>query len=216
MPLSKQIVWDILFQKNCNMEIKSKTILGITGGIGSGKSVVCGICKAKGLPVYDCDSNAKRLMNTSDEIKNSLQSRFGQKAIIDNEINKKLIAEKIFTDESHRLWLNTIVHTAVREDIINWVKVQTANIICIESAILHTSHLDEMVNQIWLVDAPDELRINRVAKRDNLSSDEIKKRIAVQRNEFTALPAHKISKIDNSDKKSLLLQINQLLEKISN
>lgn len=197
--------------------MRSKYLIGVTGGIGSGKSVVCNICKAKGYPIYDCDLNAKRLMDSSSEIKNKLINNFGNKIIDDSgSINRKNLAQIIFADSDARLAVNAIVHKAVTDDIIQWISIQDKSILFVESAILHTSKLDKIVDEIWLVETEIETRIERVIKRNNISREDVEKRIIAQADEFSMLPSSKIFRIKNEETESLLIQIEKQITKIIN
>ncbi len=194
-----------------------KILVGITGGIGSGKSIVSKICRIKGFPVYDCDSRAKILMHSSKSIKEKLIEIVGEQVIMSNgSINTTILADKIFSNSIIRNKVNFVVHNAVRSDIEKWIEQQKTEIIFIESAILHTSHLDEFVDSIWYVDASEEERIRRVEIRNNISKEEIKKRISSQKNEMDNLPIEKLKIINNNGQKSLVEQINHFINQMSN
>lgn len=195
----------------------AESVIGITGGIGSGKSMVARICRIYGYPVYDCDKEAKRIMQDSPIIKSALLQRFGDNVLnTDLTINRPFLAEKIFNDDEHRSWLNTIVHNAVTEDIRRWQTEQSSKLIFIESAILHTSGLDRIVDYIWLVDADEQTRIERVMQRNNMQKEEVIRRIQTQKKEFESLKSlNPITTITNNHNDSLLQQINLLLNQMS-
>lgn len=196
---------------------QDKILVGITGGIGSGKSVVSRICRVKGFAVYDCDSRAKMLMHSSDEIKRELITLVGSEVICsDGTINKALLSNKIFSDSNIRNRVNKIVHESVRKDLLEWVNNQNSVCLFVESAILHTSHLDEIVDAIWLVEASTEMCVRRVIDRNKVSRQEVEMRMKSQEKEFEALSQDKISKIFNDNEKSLMEQINLLLLNMSN
>lgn len=192
----------------------SYEVIGITGGIGAGKSVVSRILRLKGYPVYDCDSEARSLMESSDEILAALQGRFGEECILEcGGLNRGYIASRVFNDAEELTWLNALVHGAVREDVRDWVEAHASagkEILFVESAILYTSGLDKMCDRIWLVTAPEELRLERAMKRGGALKEDLRRRIESQRMEFDSLPAGKVSEIENSCA-SLLDRVEQLL-----
>lgn len=193
-----------------------KKIIGITGGIGSGKSTVSSICRAKGYNVYDCDSNAKQIMSESDDVRNKILDIFGNDTIDnDGNINRNYLADIIFNDKNKREQLNNIVHTAIREDIIRWINDSKDNLLFIESAILCSSSIDKITDEIWLVIADEESRIQRVIKRNNTDRKDVVSRINSQRNEYDLLNWSKTHRIYNNEEDSLILQINQLLNLMS-
>lgn len=200
-----------------NSQIKMcELIIGLTGGIGAGKSVISRICRGRGYAVYDCDSEAKRIMDSSESMQESLRCRFGNECFTDEgRIDRKFLASKIFGNEQHRLWLNTIVHASVKEDVAAWAAALPGKICFVESAVLHESGLDRFSEAIWLVDAPEELRIERVIHRNGTTSEEVRSRIASQSNEFEMLPAAKVCTILNDDVHPLLPQIDKLLNDIN-
>lgn len=190
----------------------SKKLIGITGGIGTGKSVVSRILRLKGFPVYDCDSRARMLMEESEEIVMSLRCRYGSECILpEGKLNRYLIASKVFATEEERLWLNSLVHAEVRRDLEIWKRSVPQGICFVESAIMVSSHLDIMCDEIWLVSAREDLRIERALERDGISRDNLMLRMESQRFEFDMLPKDKIRRIDNDGAESLLSQITELI-----
>ncbi len=186
-------------------------LIGITGGIGAGKSVVSRILRLKGFPVYDCDSEAKRIMAESEEIRSNLIKRFGQECLRNGkELNRELIASRIFNDSDSREWLNHMVHSAVSRDLKEWHKGNTS-IGFVESAIMHTSGLDMLCDKIWLVDAPENLRMDRAMNRGGITESDLISRMESQKNEFESLPFEKTIIIYN-DGRSLLFQIDKALD----
>lgn len=190
----------------------SKKLIGITGGIGTGKSVVSRILRLKGFPVYDCDSRARMLMEESEEIITSLRCRYGSECILpEGKLNRSLIASKVFATEEERLWLNSLVHAEVRRDLERWKRSVQEGICFVESAIMVSSHLDIMCDEIWLVSAREDLRIERALGRGGISRDNLMLRMESQRFEFDMLPKDKIKRIDNDGSESLLSQITELI-----
>lgn len=178
--------------------------IGITGGIGSGKSVVSRILRCNGEKVYDCDSRAKWLMNNDPLLKEALKADVGNEVYDDSgRLNRKYLADRLFADLEIRILVNSIVHEAVREDIERRRR-QIEGLFFIESAILATAHLDVFCNQIWLINASFEERLKRIHQRDNLSIEEINKRIESQASELSLLPQDKVVVIENNPDSLLL------------
>ena len=160
-----------------------KTI-GITGGIGSGKSVVSRLLETMNIPVYNTDKEAKRITSTSRIIKEKLIQKFGQELYNDNELNKKKLASLIFNNPINLNYVNSVIHPEVFEDFSFWKKTIFGKaFVGIESAILFESGLNKMTDIDILVSAPLELRIERVILRDNLNKEEILNRIRNQMSE---------------------------------
>ncbi len=181
-------------------------IVGITGGIGSGKSVVSQLLQTMGYRVYDSDTEAKKLMNTADML-NRLAKTFGPEVVYGNEINRKVLASKVFTDNNALEMLNALVHPMVRTDFNSWTKTHSKQkIVFMESAILIESGFTDMVDEIWLVIAPTDLRVTRIVNRNNCTEQEAMQRIMAQSNETTkALYAHRV--ITNDNKTPIIPQI---------
>lgn len=186
-------------------------LIGITGGIGAGKSVVSRILRLQGHEVYDCDSEAKRLMDASGELKSAIACRFGSECVgADGSLDRKAIAGYVFGNDTHREWLNGLVHGLVREDIARRLAGPDAGICFVESAIMHTSHLDEMCDEVWLVDAPEEMRLDRASRRDGADRQAVMARMRSQRDEFANIRCGRVVRIDNDGTVSLLAQIERL------
>ncbi|MCM1377656.1 MAG: dephospho-CoA kinase [Clostridium sp.] len=197
-----------------------RQFIGITGGIGAGKSLVSRILRLKGFGVYDCDSRAKSLMDTDREILDSLFNRFGRDVVDPNlrSINRRALARIVFATEEERLWLNALVHKAVKDDIVNWGLESSLNIF-VESAILCESHLTDICREVWLVDAPEDLRLSRaLARNPEADSDDIRRRIEAQRSEQRELRKLPIPLyiIQNDGMKPILTEIDSLLAERKN
>lgn len=152
-------------------------IVGLTGGIGSGKTTVAEVFKRLNVPVYNSDIEAKKLMNSNSEIKTKLILEFGDKVYLNNTLNKKFLAEIIFNDKQKLEFVNSVVHPIVISHFNNWTKKQTTKYVVKENAILFESGMQKYVDIIITVVAPQEIRIQRVKKRDNTTYAEIKSRI---------------------------------------
>ena len=160
--------------------MKSKRLVAITGGIGSGKSVVSAILRIMGYSVYDCDSRAKNLMNTNKDIKNDLISSFGVDCLSDDgKINAQYISSIVFKDKTALLKINSIVHPRVKDDIL-LEYLNNQGVMFVETAILLQSNLLDIIDEVWLVDAPENVRVKRVMLRNSMSADEVRRRIKSQ------------------------------------
>lgn len=191
-------------------------LIAVTGGIGSGKSVVCRILSAKGLPVYNCDAEAKRLMENDPEILKKLQTEICEDAVgLDGRLNRKKIAGVVFSDPAMLARLNSIVHGAVRADIIAWKERQRRDgPVFVETAILYQSGLDRMVDSVWDVTAPCDIRVRRAMSRDGADEKSIRSRIEAQN--FIPEQYHRdIATILNDGFHAVLPQVNLLLASIS-
>ena len=189
-----------------------KLLIAITGGIGSGKSVVCRILRTLGYPVYDCDSRAKALMDADDTIKRRLTEEIDSLCVVDGAIDRRRLAAVVFEDAEKLALLNSMVHSAVRDDIAAWVGEQERNITFVETAILYESGLNTMVDAEWRVESPLELRIARTMKRSAMSRSEVEKRIAAQNIDAPAgvIPVRRFD-IYNDETQALLPQIEALI-----
>lgn len=191
--------------------------LGITGGIGSGKSVVSEILKIKGIPVYNADTEAKRLMVEDEELRHQLMQLLGDDIYFaDGTLDKKKIASRIFSNPTLLQKVNQTVHPAVGKDFLRWEQKQaqqSKNIVAMESAILFESNLNMQFDKTLLVYAPLEVRVKRVMIRDAATLEQVQARIKNQSDEES-----KRSKadfvIENDNQQALLPQINQVLSQI--
>ena len=188
-------------------------MIGICGGIGSGKSVVSRILRLRGEKVYDCDLEAKRIMDSSEEVLDALHRRFGDAVCpVGGPIIRPELARRVFSSDEERLWLNSLVHRLVREDVRRWQAACMADgheRSFVEAAILASSGLAAMCAEIWLVTAPEAMRIARVGRRDALPEEAIQGRIRSQQEEERILNASgiPIRLIDNSGYLPLLPQL---------
>lgn len=154
--------------------------VAITGGIGSGKSTVCALFAERGVAVYDSDSEAKRLMSSSEELRQAIIEAFGAEAYTADGLNRQYLASVIFSDDEQRLRLNSIVHPAVTADFEQWCKEQSGAYVIFESAILFDAGLSSLFDLTIAVLAPLQLRIKRTCRRDGASPDSVERRIAAQ------------------------------------
>lgn len=156
--------------------------VGITGGIGSGKTTVCQIFSTLGIPVYFADVRAKEIMFTDKDVIVQIKKLFGNDAYLpDGQLNRKFISDKAFQDNNLLQQLNSIVHPAVFQDTIAWFQKHKEKAYCLyEAAIMFESGSNQMMDKMITVYAPVEDRINRTMNRDNLSRDEVLERIEKQ------------------------------------
>lgn len=160
--------------------------VGITGGIGSGKSTVCRLFARRGVAVYDSDSEAKRLMTESVELRRRIAGRFGAKAYAaDGGLNRSWLAARVFTDPQALADLNAMVHPAVMADFAAWAERQSGDYVVLESAILFEAGLEHAVDRTVAVLAPLELRLERTCRRDGCDREAVRRRMAAQMDDDT-------------------------------
>jgi dephospho-CoA kinase len=159
-------------------------LIGLTGGIGSGKSTVAGLFRTLGIPVYESDLRARSLMKDNEHVRKEIISLFGPEAyILNNELNRAWIASRVFSNPPLLRQLNGIVHPAVFQDLITWVAEESqrnAPYLIQESALLFEEDLVKRMTSTILVIAPENVRIERVIKRDGILRDEVLERIKNQ------------------------------------
>lgn len=155
--------------------------VGITGGIGGGKSTFARLLRERGYHVYDTDAAAKRLQNEDAGIRRKLMEKFGEQIYTAEGLNRKLLAEKVFAQPRLLKWLNGVVHPVVEQDFQQWkAGYSHERLLFVESAILYESGFDKLVDKVVLVTASEEIRIGRVMKRDGISQEAAKQRMANQ------------------------------------
>ena len=180
--------------------------VGLTGGIGSGKSTVSKILISKGFSVYNSDNRAKWLMNNNDNLKSNIISIFGNQSYIKESLNRKFISSKVFNDSLKLKELNNLVHPLVALDFNNWLSNQNTNdIVFKEAAILIESGAHKEMDKIIVVACPKNIRIERVLKRDGNNSESVDKRMQNQMSENEKINYADFV-INNSGSKSDLLK----------
>lgn len=176
-------------------------IVGLTGGIGSGKSTVAEFFRELGVPVYNSDYKAKKIMHEDSKVKAKILNLFGEKAYSNNELNRRFIASEVFSNKKKLNALNAIVHPAVRADFLTWVDSQDYPYVIQEAAIIFENNSEDRYDKVILVTAPKEIRIKRVIDRDGNSASEIKARIENQLSDEEKIPrAHFVIKNVDLDK----------------
>ncbi len=189
--------------------------IGITGGIGSGKTTVCHLFEQLGIPIYYADDRAKELMVKNSAIKNALLHEFGEETYLaDGSLNRPYLASIVFKDENKLALLNSITHPIVAEDGINWHFAQkNAPYTLKEAALLIESKSYLQLDKLILVTAPIDVRIERVVRRDNTTPEAVRARIQQQLSDEAKRPfSHFFINNDGStDLKEQVLAIHQIL-----
>ena len=158
--------------------------LGLTGGIGSGKSTVARVFRVLGVPIYNSDERAKALYVESSDVKQAVIDLLGDAAYLDNGyLDRDYVGQRVFQDQKLLHQLNEIIHPAVGRDFNTWVERQKFPYIIKEAAILFESGAHRGVDKVLAVTAPDEMRIERVMQRDGVTADEVTRRMAHQMNQ---------------------------------
>ena len=154
--------------------------VGVTGGIGSGKSTVCDMLAARGVAVYIADTEAKRLMSSDEALKHDIVALFGDDAYLHGELNREFLASRVFCDKEALQRLNSVVHPAVMRDFAAWAEAQEGDYVVLESAILFEAGLEGSVDATVAVMAPVELRLERAMRRDGADREKIEERMRNQ------------------------------------
>jgi dephospho-CoA kinase len=190
-------------------------IVGLTGGIGSGKTTVAKQFNVLGIPVYIADEEAKKLMRKSKIIKRKLIQLFGNKAYIKEKLNKPFIASIIFNDKSYLEKMNAIIHPRVARHFSKWVLKQTASYVIKEVAILFENNGYKQCDYVITVTAPKETRIERLLKRDDSTKEKIN---AIMKNQWSDNDKIKLSDyvIDNITLKNTKQQVLEIHRRILN
>ena len=159
-------------------------LIAITGGIGSGKSVVARMVQVMGYQVYDCDSRAKALMTEDDNVRHQLVDAFGPETFLeDGSLNRQHLSAAAFGNDESLSRLNGIVHPATASDMLQWGRNQAdsgVTVAFVETALLRTAGLDRLVDEVWHVTAPASVRIPRVMARSGLTAQQVQDRMASQ------------------------------------
>ena len=191
--------------------------VGITGGIGSGKTTVCKIFELLDVPVYYADDEAKKILDSNEEIKLQISNTFGSEIInAEGKIDKKKLASFVFNDKEKLEKLNSIIHPAVREHFENWAKQHSSQKYTLkEAAILFESGANKLVDKVITVTAPLELRINRAMKRDRITREQVEQRISKQISDEEKLKRSQFV-IHNDENQLLIPQILNIHHQLLN
>ncbi|WP_116769247.1 dephospho-CoA kinase [Maribacter litoralis] len=184
--------------------------VGLTGGIGSGKSTVAKMFMQLGVPVYNSDERAKHLMNNSTDIKKRLVELLGKESYKEGQLNRAFIAKKVFNDTELLAQLNAIVHPVVREDFLNWANQQDFCYVIQETALLFENEVQNLYDYVILVTAPKEERISRVVNRDSVTREQVIARMdnQLEDDEKLNLSDYVVENIDIERTKSSVLQVH--------
>lgn len=188
--------------------------VGITGGIGSGKSTACKVFAFLGIPVFEADIVAKQLMNTDPEIRSKLINLFGTSVYLpDRTIDRKHLAGIVFNNASLLARLSEIVHPEVHKSFENWCRIQQSPYILHESAILFETGFYKLMDKSIAVIANEDQRIERVIKRDKITIELVKQRISNQLNDEEKIKLADFV-IGNNDNELIIPQIVEIDKKI--
>ncbi len=192
--------------------------LAVTGNIGSGKSIVSRMLSIMGVPVYDCDSNAKRLMQCDASLVQSLKRMFGEECYnADGSLNRQWLAARIFTDKDNIVRVNALVHPKVKEDFVSWAAQAGSDIVAVESAILYESGMIDVVDKVLVVWADEETSIKRVVKRGGLTRSQVVSRLQNQMSadELLLLSDYSLRNDGDTAIQPLLVEIIDELRKLN-
>ena len=157
--------------------------IGLTGGIGSGKSTVARIFSVLGIPVYDSDTASKRLMAEDEMLKDKIIQSFGIESYTNGRLNRKYLSEQVFSDPKKTNLLNSIVHPATIKDAEEWMKKQNSPYLIKEAALIFESGSNRFLDKVIGVSSPLSLRMERTIKRSNITDEQVKARINLQMDE---------------------------------
>jgi len=193
-------------------------VVGLTGGIGSGKSTIAKVFETLGVGIYIADIQAKRLMHEDKELKNNITDLFGNDAYIDNQLNRSWISSQVFSDKLVLEKLNSLVHPVVEKDFENWVMLQNGNYVIKEAAILFENAGYKQCDYTILVTAPKIERIKRVMDRDSVSEEKVLDRMKHQWEDEKKIPLADfiISNTSVQLINDLVLEVHQKLSVLCN
>ena len=177
--------------------------IGLTGGIGSGKSTVARIFEVLNIPVYYADNEAKHLMNTDVELKQKLIANFGEEIYTNGELNRSALAQQVFNDKTKLEKLNSLVHPVALSAAAKWISKQTALYIIKEAALLFEAGANNNLDYVIGVSASVQLRIQRVVQRDGVNKEAVEKRMKNQLDEVSKM--NRCDFVINNDETELLI-----------
>jgi len=187
--------------------------IGLTGGIGSGKTTVARVFEVLGIPVYYADDAARRIMNEDEDLKREVIRLFGDQAYINGTLNREFVASIVFSDKKKLAALNALVHPATIRNSNQWMKCQTASYAIREAALIFESGVQGQLDYVIGVSAPHELRIQRAMQRDNLTRQQVQDRMDRQINETIKLKLCDFV-IVNDGETAVIPQVLKLHEKL--
>ena len=187
--------------------------VGLTGGIGSGKSTIAQIFEVLGIPVYYADISAKKLMNENADLRSSITNIFGEQAYTNNILDRKYISSIVFSDPAKLQQLNALVHPATKKDGEAWMQEQTSPYAIHEAALIFEAKVSDRLDLVIGVSSPIELRIKRAMERDKVSREEVLKRMEQQLDEEVKMSKCNFVLI-NDELQLLIPQVLTLHEKL--
>ena len=199
-------------------------IIGLTGGIGSGKSTIAKQLREMGYAVYDTDSEAKRLIVEDAHVREQIEQVFGKEVYADGIYQTALVAQRVFADQSLLAQLNAIVHPAVKADILRWAQalhnstqlyttLHNSTPCFVECAILYQAGFDALCDKVMAVTAPEEVRLARAVARDHSTIDKVRARMRVQKGEEYIQRADLV--INNDGKTSIPTLCEEIIRYLS-
>lgn len=187
--------------------------IGLTGGIGSGKTTVAKVFETLGIPVYYADDAAKELMHTDEDLKQQIIRHFGSEAYENGTLNRQYLSQKVFNNAEQLQLLNSLVHPATIKDAQNWMLKQTTPYSIKEAALIFESGSEKNLDYVIGVHAPATLRIQRVMQRDGITKEEVLQRIGKQMNEEDKMELCNFV-IENDEQHLLIPQVMALHEQL--
>lgn len=200
--------------QNQDEDVPIPRIIGLTGGIGSGKTSVARILEDKGFPVYFSDDEAKNIVNRDDELKHKIVALLGEEAYVNGIYNRKWVAEKVFSDSDILEQLNHLIHPAVRLDFENWLGKQRSEYVFKETALLFELGLHLECYKSVLVTADDNLRIKRTMDRDRKTYREIEAIMQKQMPEKEKIKLADFIIYNNTDRESLRIATEGFIDEL--
>lgn len=201
--------------QNQEEEIPIPKIIGLTGGIGSGKTSVAKILEENGFPVYYSDDEAKNIVNRDPVLKEKIIELLGNEAYLNGSYNRKYVAEKVFNNSELLEQLNHLIHPSVRIDFENWVRTQKSDFVFKETALLFELQLNRDCYKSVLVTADDNLRIKRTMDRDGKTYREIEAIIQKQMPEKEKVKLADYIIYNNADRESLQIAAEAFIEELN-
>lgn len=187
--------------------------VGLTGGIGSGKSTVAKVFEVLGIPVYYADTAAKKIMHEDEALKTSLREHFGEAIYKEGQLDRSLLSSLVFSNKEKLELLNSLIHPATISAGLRWMEAQTAPYAIKEAALIFESGSQEHLDIVIGVYAPTALRIQRVMERDKITREEIQRRMQHQLDEEMKMKLCDVV-IINDEQQSVISQVLQLHEKL--